>query len=225
MAHIPLELQNGMGKRICICKTKGFCYFRVPKAANSTIMNSLAFATFGSGPFDDEGVRAKGSFSDISVAPDLDADQMVARYFCFTFVRNPFTRVLSAYLDKIVALSDPKFRVLAGLPDGGTFRDFLHYLRDGGLNANPHWAPQTSIVPIEPHRLHFIGRVETIEADFERLSAMIFGTPMPLYTRQSGRTSAAKLASDIYTMADRRLVEDLYQQDFESYYPDHLPGP
>lgn len=222
LAHVPSELQNAMGKRICICKSRRFCYFRVPKAANSTIMNSLAFATFGSGAFDDEGVVAKGSFADITAASDLDADQMVARYLCFTFVRNPFTRVLSAYLDKIVADSNPKFREMAGLPDGGTFSGFLHYLRDSGLHANPHWAPQTSIIPIDPARLHFVGHVETIEADFARLSAMIFGGPMPLRTRQSGRTSARKLVSDVYTMEDRRLVEELYQQDFEQLYPDRL---
>ncbi|MFM2279184.1 MAG: hypothetical protein RLZZ444_1415, partial [Pseudomonadota bacterium] len=86
--------------------------------------------------------------------PDLFAAVMDIRltgsegWFRFTFVRNPFVRVLSCYLDKIVNSIPERMRLLpilgldpkAGAPD---FRSFLEAIAATPLpDHDVHWAPQ-----------------------------------------------------------------------------------
>src|SRR5439155_25103731 len=115
------------------------------------------------------------------------------RAFTFSFVRNPFTRILSAFLDKI-ATRTPKFQKILGL-DGQaiSFREFLERLDDGYLMKNVHWAPQSELIPMAPGQLSFLGHVETIEPDLGEVMERIFG---PGENRILRRTAGATLAKD-----------------------------
>jgi hypothetical protein len=217
LASVPPELHSGVGKRVCVSREKRFCYFRVPKAANSTVTNSLAAAIYGQRGLDDSANVAKASFRDITEIATLTEEELLAGYFCFTIVRHPLSRVLSAYLDK-VQRHDATQVVNGDIPGGVTFDYFLDYLADGGIFKNIHWAPQDSIVPIHPDKLHFVGRVENLDDDFAGLSTAIFGEVKPLMNRQSGRTGAAAKVAAVYTARQRALVERLYAEDIRRFY-------
>ncbi len=217
LLRVPPELQDPVGKRFCVSREHRFCYFRVPKAANSTVANSLAAAVYGQHGLDDKGDVAKSAFDDITAVSKHTEAQLLEEFFCFTVVRHPLSRVLSAYLSKIDKKSS-QIRDKAGLAKGTTFSEFIDYLRYGGLNSDPHWAPQVNLIPINSEKLHFVGRVETLEEDFSKLSTMLFGEAKSLISRESSRTSANNKVSASYSENERKVVTEMYADDIRQFY-------
>jgi hypothetical protein len=122
------------------------------------------------------------------------------RNFQFTFVRNPWSRLVSAFLNRIVGRGveyrnlmtrfsrTSWYRFHKRLPyelrrritgvgwserSEVTFRQFV--LREVAVNApmemDPHWRPQHTF--LGAHRLDFVGRFERLTEDLEILSAKL----------------------------------------------------
>ncbi len=216
---IAPPLRGPVLDRIYHSPQHNFIYFRIPKSANSTIMLSLAQA-MGGGDIDARGAAAKRAAKK-SLKLALWRPSRVQQCFRFTFVRNPLTRALSAYLDKIAG-SDPKF--LADLDSRGrsmAFIDFLKRLEDGHLFSNIHWAPQADIIPAPVPMLDFVGRVENLGPDLAEVLQRIFGSrDHEMVQRTVGVTSASSRLSEFYGPEERRIVRTLYARDFELFYPD-----
>ncbi|MCI5044899.1 MAG: sulfotransferase family protein, partial [Aquisalinus sp.] len=75
------------------------------------------------------------------------------RFFRFSFVRNPFTRTLSAYLDKIKRpkrLAGSISRALGLMPGASTdmtFGEFLDFIiRTPAFQQDKHWRPQNQVL-------------------------------------------------------------------------------
>ncbi len=146
-------------------------------------------------------------------------------------MRNPYTRVLSAYLDKIAAAESGRYAYVAaslGKTDISevSFPDFVGFLERGGLFSNVHWAPQTSILPIDTRLLSFIGKVENLEVDLARLINRIPGMLAfnAVFTHEQGRRNSDALLSEYYDDDLVSRVLELYRDDFRSLgYSEQLP--
>lgn len=187
-------------------------YNRVPKAANSTIVHMLDLVRSGGSA--EEG-KAKGRFtrpSELSSAQIASLDG----YFKFTFVRNPYSRVLSAYLSKIVTKRIFP-RTLSAMSNEPTFTEFCHYLAGGGLHGNIHWAPQTSFVLLPVESFDFIGKVETIESDLSHALSSIGHNGQIQVPRIGPRTQANDQLSGYYCEESRALIAELYAMDFSAF--------
>lgn len=198
-----------------------FFYNRIAKCANSTITQTLAI--HAGKPYSERAQTAKDAFTHPSALSAEQTQALASDYFKFTFVRDPYVRLLSAYLDKIVRKRyDTRrgYRALrAGRGDEPPSIDrFIAYLADGGLYANPHWAPQTSLFLIPQAEFDFIGRVETLEADLE----FVLGRLFPDRARQ-GRmeisrsgpraTGAKDRVDELLAPANIARVSRLYEAD------------
>ena len=220
---VPPELRAPVLKRVFYAPEHRFIYFRVPKSANSTVVMSLATA-MGTAPRDHGGAGAKRAGNAV-LRLALRLPAKLAECYKFTFVRDPYARALSAYLDKI-ATGNPEFLGIIGGMIGRqgrslSFADFLHRLDDGYLTANIHWAPQADVIALPPARLDFVGRVETLEPDLARVMDRIFGPAgHRMVRRTEGVRSASRRLADFYGSAERRLVRKLYARDFELFYPE-----
>ena len=120
----------------------------------------------------------------------------------FAFVRDPWTRLVSGYVDKLVGAAPPAlplirhkwtrtlwghcqwlcYRHLCGVGPlqkrGLTFREFVETLCDTSPEAlNRHFRPQSSILAGVP--LDFVGRLEHFDADFRKLQQRLGDTPPP----------------------------------------------
>ena len=141
------------------------------------------------------------------------------RPYAFTVVRNPYSRVLSCYLDKI-ATPKRKFREHLDLDDRNlSLIDFLHRLNDGYLRADPHWAPQSELAPFP--WLDFVGRVESLNQDLNAVLAKVFhNAALPVVTKTTGQTNSQSKLNEYCGRAERALIARLYARDFEQFYPD-----
>ncbi len=103
----------------------------------------------------------------------------------------------------------------------------MAWLEDGGLNANIHWAQQTSICPLPVSSPDFVGRVENLDEDLGTLVGKLF--PDQRYdkpaTRERDRQQAASKLHAYYDEDLMRRVFALYGMDFEELgYDGALPS-
>lgn len=227
LKDLPKELRCSVADRIAACKEYNFVYVRIPKAANSTVSITLASKIFPQKVEmflkDQTGNAAKESFESIWRNPLLTKDALLKNFFVFSIFRNPYTRVLSAYLDKLQTDGNtPKFQWVAdrmGFSDVKhiTFSDFVGFLEAGNLNGNIHWAPQTTICPIRVCDLHYVGKIEQLESDLNLILKRIFGSfhHQTILTRTHNRKHVSKLVGRYYQERLSERVYRLYEKDFD----------
>lgn len=119
----------------------------------------------------------------------------------YAMVRNPYTRTLSAYLNKIEnRLSGPRFEddvFATAIAEIESFREgtldprrhpqvdfevFLRWIKasPSPWATNEHWAPQSTILGLPELRYDLMGRFEHMERDAPHLlSAMGCDIPLP----------------------------------------------
>lgn len=205
-------------KRGCVDLDLGIFCNRVPKAANSTVVVNLAASKLG---HEIDSKPAKRIFRRPSTLTHREMEYFT-RLYRFTFVRNPYVRVLSAFLDKVERKASAKGTT-------ASFLEFLRYLDRGGLYRNAHWAPQVSLMLVPVPELDFVGRVESLERDLDTALASIRGAPddKPPRAALGNRTGAVARLAQYYDDECVAIVRRLYAQDFSTfaYDPEFNPAP
>lgn len=158
-----------------------------------------------------------GSFSRFVERPEV---------FKFCFVRDPYTRLLSAYLDKIRNNMPAKAEVLNVLGKDSTnlaveisFSEFVEAIsRQAISEMNPHWRLQYYQTFQDQFSYDFIGRFESIESDLKQAMSSIsndFETYWGVEKRHA--TNSGELAKQFYTADLEQRVFELYRQDFDTF--------
>jgi hypothetical protein len=142
----------------------------------------------------------------------------------FGFVRNPFSRVLSAYLDKVVGNPWERQRHLPAFgfdPDDDVrFGEVVRAIVDRDpVELDPHWAPQFML--LSPDRIEYalVGRFERLEADL-----LDVATRLGLVDSFHGAvqipphaTGASSLLGVHYSPEVVDLVREYYRVDFDAF--------
>ena len=216
---IPATMQQRVAKRVCYSKKYNFCYVRIPKAANSSISRTIAahMPEFSPAELDFIGRGAKRFLRGL---PSL---AQFHNSYSFAFVRDPANRVLSAWMDKghnqyfikkyaMHRKDDPRQPL--------TFRQFLEALGDGLLDRDPHWAPQSSLLPFKGQSYSFVGKVENLDVQIEAVCREIFGYFNKMENRDVGRTWAASRATHLVEDTKKRMIFKLYEEDYDRFFSD-----
>jgi hypothetical protein len=153
--------------------------------------------------------------------------QFQARCYAFvSFVRNPYTRLLSCYTNKIV----PRGEALKHLLGGAAPVDFPAFARtvvaQRDRDMDTHWRPQTVNLFHGQIDYAFLGRFENFAADFARvfdvLQIPVANRPASRHLNSSSR--AGRSLAEFYSPEIQDLVYQRYRADFEAYgYPYELP--
>lgn len=201
-------------KRIVVDRVRKFIYFRIPKAANSTVMSTLIDGSATSR-------EAKRALPRASTLSSDDIGALSERFFLFTVVRNPYARLASAYLDKVARGNwAEKIRAKLGAdsPDDITFLEFCRYLESDGIFDNPHWYRQCDFVSFGPEQLHFVGRVETLKSDLEKILKRVNRSESVTQRNWAPHaTGATSKLGELYCEESVRIVRDLYAADFSAF--------
>jgi len=189
---------------------KKVVYCNIPKVANSSLKASISNRNFQDDYSVHREVHGKSKLSNES-----------AEYFKFSFVRNPFDRLVSCYESKYhkdaeikTGVLDLRFYLL------GTFakdRGFDRFVKSVCLIPNRfaemHFLSQyLTLCRNGRFKADFIGRFENLEADYEPIRQKYGFAPLQHYN-PSGKGDWR----DYYTPKTAKMVYRKYRKDFETF--------
>ncbi|MGE0668952.1 MAG: sulfotransferase family protein [Sphingomonadales bacterium] len=178
-------------------------FIHIPKSAGVSVKRSLGISGLGHEDY----------LTFRSASPRKCRD-----YFKFAFVRNPWDRLLSAY-SFLAAGGMPRFdtQLSARLMSGVT--GFEHFVLDRlerpDVRDVLHFRPQFSFISDESGvpRMDFVGRLETIDADFAHICERL-GLAAPLQRHNVSRHPDYRSA---YTPEMHDVAARLYARDIELF--------
>jgi hypothetical protein len=144
-------------------------------------------------------------------------------FFRFTIVRNPYTRLVSAWKNKVVPCEPGAERlyldIKGRLPDIHAkeliaFDEFVNYLQaKSDLSAaDPHWRRQVDHLFLDALSFSHVGQLENMAATMARFQQHL-GLAEPLMGGKKNVSAPVGLATYNQDLADK--VYSLYQEDFE----------
>ncbi len=211
-----------------------YIFVETPKVACSTIKTTLQRLEledpeFVREQFEDLHVREFSSLLKLHQLPNFENYLTRDDFTIFCFVRNPYNRFLSCYLDKIekpIHVTEFKQKVLKsmGLDEGNieqhvSFEDFVTVVENqSSLEMDYHWRTQTYLTCHNKINYNFIGKLESFESDFftvgKRLSVDFekYYTSVTVHQRHAGKQLEKYYTDDLYSR-----VYKIYEVDFDSF--------
>jgi hypothetical protein len=155
-------------------------------------------------------------------------------YFTFCFVRNPYARVLSCYLDKIMKNSPEKVPVLrllgrntSDLEQELAFEEFVDAIcSQASYDMDHHWRVQSSQLLLPLVRYDLIGKIESFGEDLSRLDNALGGR-LKSYLKPIAphRTDSQNRLGNYYNDSLRKKVYEKFQPDFKNFgYSEEFPA-
>lgn len=178
-------------------------FVHIPKTAGISVVRALYGEVKGGG-------HRKISFFQYMFGKEF------SKYFTFCFVRNPYDRLYSAYQFLIKGGLNPhdKNAYEKYLMTFSDFEDFvLHGLNQKLCQEVVHFVPQTQFICDKKGKIivDFVGKFENLQIDINTIAAKM-NKKVKL---QHLNSSIKKDMKEIYTVAMRQKVRELYQKDFE----------
>jgi hypothetical protein len=233
LAGLTMRLRNSS----FVSVPKRYLYFEVPKAA-CTEMKLLLRLQEGATPIRllagklmetrrEMFVHAR---ENVPLPSLIDLDDATQRdvlesddFFRFTIVRNPYTRLVSAWKNKVVPCEPGCERlyleIKGQLPDVHSkkliaFDEFVDYLESKCdlSTCDQHYRRQVDHVFFEAFNFSYVGKVENMAATLARFQQHL-GLAEPLTAGRKNASAPVGLATYNQNLADR--VYSMYQADFD----------
>jgi len=185
---------DGKTFQISAYENENYIYVPIPKCGSTTMNKRLNLKS----PF----------------YPRIDImDLKNKNKFKFTFVRNPYARLLSCWNGKIKNRLGSQITKMEGFNYDMSFNEFVRkvYLTPDYL-CDQHFAPITTIV--EDLSFDFIGKLENFEEDYVKLQKKI---NLPNATQKLAMTNVGKKYESYFTTELYELVNEKYDKDFKKF--------
>lgn len=205
-------------------------YFRIGKAANSSIRTLLAQSFDLPQP---SGLRpAKNQFwiqqprvSTLTTAAFV-LHPGARNTWSFSFVRHPVARLYSCWNNKVVENEELGAQFLRmGITQNMDFDDFAACVAaTPDHQADIHVRSQASILTWRGRVVpSFVGRVESVEADWETVRSSVAdrtGVDMGALLKRNVRVGAGLEVADTIAPKTQDLIRRRYAEDFRLFYAD-----
>lgn len=230
MADSPYILPDpAFARALHISPRLGLVYVNNPKSACSTIKLSLQRAELGDAAY--EPPKSVHTFEDSPLVTWPDTAELGTEAFAgrrvFSFVREPFGRLKSVYLNKIVRPQKRgKFRTDAGFAADETpsFDRFVRAVCDQDpRDQNPHWRLQVLNLSVDAITYDTLGKLEQFAGDWARFADTVPG--LERRPHFAGMRTGAAARDDLHlSPGAHRAVETAYAADFARFGYDPGPG-
>lgn len=143
------------------------------------------------------------------------------KIFTFTCVRNPYSRALSMYQDKMFGTDKVLFRPYFGfsLEEDVSFQEFLEAIKERNpKDLDSHFRTSTSLTFFPLVHYNLIIKLENFNNEFKKVMDILQlpGEPENYKWVEHATKASAKL-SEYYTQECVELVLDIYGEDFEYF--------
>lgn len=210
-------IQSRAISRVAVFPELGLAYNRIKKNANTSTI--ILLRQLEAGTIEERNVAKWNArtYFDLS----YEDFERISDLQIFVIIRNPYSRVLSAFLDKF---RSDRYRRQHGAfpltPDG--FGAFLQWLEKGGLNRDAHWDLQTKLMMLPLERYDTVIRFEHFREGLRKLLEAR-GIILPPDALQelfpsdlSKKTGSSDKLAAFYTHERAALVRKLYAADFDA---------
>ena len=203
-----------------------YLYISNPKVACSTIKRTLQKLELNDPEFENVHDRDFSPLLRPSQVKNLERFIQRQQPFTFTFVRNPYTRLLSAYIDKIQGRTGILTKLLDFIQQkyGETytdlsFSDFIDVVcEQKPRQMDPHWRIQYFHTLQEQLTYDFIGKFENFEQDFKQiLNTIAAPSTNSIASFKLHATHANQILSQYYTPSLIDKVKAKFAPDFEHF--------
>lgn len=182
-------------------------YVHIPKTAGVAI-NKALYGNLG------------GSHLTVKLYKRIFGPLTFKKYYSFTFVRNPYSRVYSAYTFLKNGGFCERDRKWAeeNIAHYTSINDFIeNWLNEQTIWDYDHFKPQYSFVCdiSDKPEVDFIGALETIDNDFEHICQTL-GIQNRLSVRNRGNKDHSEWEK-ILTPSSKQKINELYRKDFEIF--------
>ncbi len=220
----PIKLSRKIiDNGLAISTTRRYVYARIRKAANSTVISSLYHAENNNRitGLDDIQKIKDNYFTRPGKLSKTDLENLDS-YFKFTIARNPYSRILSTYLDKIENRDKSQRQIVIKFlkknpNDEITFHEFLDFLENGGLRQNAHWAPQIDFLVFPIDQYNYIGKLESLQKDLTQILTLIYRKDCPIISVNEHKTDSMDKTKKL-TPAEKCRIYNLYMDDFKNFH-------
>ena len=205
-----------------------YIYFGVSKAANSTIKYFLQQLEYLGTPYKVKNVHHKHLSPLLSPYQLGDADLESALYgdefTRFTMVRNPYSRLLSCFLDRVQDEKSASYKVLSkglGLdPKKITFSDFIEVVGNQDYkDMDCHWRPQVHEIYFDLLSFTKILKFEDLPNNLSELKFLTGTAVDGIFESNQNKspsvTAAADKFNEYYDQKSIARVQQIYANDFE----------
>ncbi|MGX9418670.1 sulfotransferase family 2 domain-containing protein [Vibrio sp. WJH972] len=189
------------------------CIFvHIPKAAGVSVCRGLFH-------------NLAGGHSNIEQYQVVFSKQEFDDYFKFTFVRNPWDRLFSAYnFLKNEGMNDSdRDWALDNISEYSCFNDFVKgWLTDSNIYSSIHFIPQYKFLCLpnsDEINVDFLGFFENIQGDFDVIADQLKLNHKPLLKHENKTKSSSQKVDyrDFYTDETRKIVAEVYKKDIEIF--------
>jgi hypothetical protein len=212
-----------------------YVYIMVSKAASSTVTYHLQYAEFLGSKFSVKNVNSR--YNSPHIAPfQLTSSKFLAilrndDFRKVTVVRNPYARLLSCYLHRVIGTpnANPTKKALKRRL-GGTkvtdlsFEQFIDRIcHQKNAQMERHYALQHDVAMYPLINYAFIGKVETLHDDLLKMEDLLFGKEvfdrkaLATENRAPMQTGSNTKIRQYYTDALAAKVAERYALDFETF--------
>ena len=227
-----LEIRRDNLDRVVFYPEHNIAFNRIAKSGNSSVILYLDEAIRGPSSHQDDYKQAKRSAMNsgkslVEMSRSKQDRASLKKASFFTVVRNPWTRTLSAFLDKIANGPQDKYGFIPGFADNSKtgFEAFITFLDSGGLHANHHWKPQNDALLLPASQFKSICRLEHLsdelpdalkETGLTLPSSEQLQQPHRIESNQHSKlTQASNKLQRYYSPATTQAVAKLYATDFK----------
>ncbi|MDP6661990.1 MAG: sulfotransferase family 2 domain-containing protein [Candidatus Thalassarchaeaceae archaeon] len=206
MGHVLLH-GNLDSSDFFILDDKGVIYASIAKSACSSIKTSMA-GDFPRGRSIHYHTR---EFSHKRIARDKRG------YFCFSFVRNPYKRLVSSYRNKFNKEDEARFlysNYLFGyLRNDDSFEEFVRKVtRLPDFLCDRHFKTQHSIIFSRGAKMDHVGKVEDLPADYEEIRERYDFNDLKILNKSRGTSSDELLTDEV-----KGLIHKRFKKDFDAF--------